>query len=645
MARFILTQLIKAYLPPMAEIIVCEKPYPHSLVYTADLDGDGLQEIIGAYHWKGNNYILVLKCYGHAWMVVANYFAGSHIQYGPFLRARASELYRVKVKTIGGNFWGFINENGVMVIPPQYELVEDFQDNGLAWVLMNNHHGLIDQSGKYVVKPVYDSITDFSEGRAIVLNDSGYNVIDETGRVLIPNAYESIGDYSEGRASFSQRDDQGVSKYGYLDLLGKVAIPSQYQAANDFTKGKALVKIKDSEYALIGLNGERSATFNYPFVGMRGDGLLAFQEEINGKYGYIDEEGNVVISPRYDGVEPFQDGRAVVRKGKYGLIGKDGNYTLSSEYDEIRLLGEQRVAIGKAINVTRSKSAIADTNGNFLTDYRFYLVLGYVNGIASVSDDTHTFFVDRSGKNVQNLPKVRGEGSLKLIGNVIQFEGEERVFYFDRSGKVIWEPNRIIPLTPPYRVKEEKFKPNRDYFVYFPQVEGMADQAAQKKVNEKLKELSKLKNIPSNIQLNFYYSGDFAVTFFQENLLVLELNGYFYRWGEAHGLHNQTHVHINLMNGHFYELKDLFKPNSNYVQVLSKMIEKQIQNNPQYSYLLSDINEGIKENQPFYVTGDALKIYLISSSNVGEFPTFTIPYEEIIDIIDINGGFWGSFRN
>ncbi|MEH6993085.1 WG repeat-containing protein [Neobacillus drentensis] len=633
-----------------------EKTYPHSLVYTADLDGDGIREIIGAYNWEGNSYFLILKFYGNAWVVVANCLAESHIKHNPFLVARETQLYTASVKTARGNYWGYINENGVMVIPPQYEFAFDFQDNGLAIVQINDHFGVIDQVGRYVVKPVYDSINPFSEGRAIVLEHHDFYVIDETGKILTPNAFEFIGDYHEGRALFHQLDDQEDSKYGYLDLQGREVIPPQYQAANNFTEGKALVKIKDSVYAMIGLNGERLATFNYPYVGMRGEGLLAFQEETNGKYGYIDEDGNVVISPRFEGAQPFRDGRAVVYKSedhrkKSGLIGKDGNYILTPEFNDILLLGEQRAAIGKAIDEKQpfigSKYAIANTNGNFLTEYRFFGVMEYVYGIASVYDNSHTFFINRSGKTVQNLPKVPGSGALTLIGNVVQSNVDQRLSYFDHSGKVIWKQNTIIPLMPPYLIKEEKYKSNKDYFVYFPQVEGMANKAAQNKVNEKLRGLSQLKNVPSNVELDYSYTGDFAVTFIEKNLLVLELNGYLYQHGHAHGMPNQIHTHINLINGHFYKLKDLFKQHSNYVEVLSNIIGKQIQNDPQYSYVFPNIYEGIEGNQPFYITGDALKIYFLPyeiAPYVAGFPTFTIPYKEIIDIIDTNGEFWRSFK-
>ena len=55
------------------------------------------------------------------------------------------------------------------------------------------------------------------------------------------------------------------------------------------------------------------------------------------------------------------------------------------------------------------------------------------------------------------------------------------------SGRVIWRQNTIIPLRLPYRVREEKYKPNKDYLVYYPQVEGMSNQQEQQRVKTELK--------------------------------------------------------------------------------------------------------------------------------------------------------------
>src|SRR5690606_30976791 len=99
------------------------------------------------------------------------------------------------------------------------------------------------------------------------------------------------------------------------------------------------------------------------------------------------------------------------------------------------------------------------------------------------------------------------------------------------------------------------------------------------------------------------------VAFYRNQLLVIELNGYHYPLGAAHGMPSMVYAHINLKTGQFYVLADLFKPQSDYVKMLSRIIGLQIKNDPQYSYVFPDSYKGIKPNQPFFVTEEALHIY------------------------------------
>jgi len=60
---------IERYLPPMAEIVLLKMPYKSPAVGMADLDGDGVIELVGAYYWQGEVYIIVLKCSYNDWYV------------------------------------------------------------------------------------------------------------------------------------------------------------------------------------------------------------------------------------------------------------------------------------------------------------------------------------------------------------------------------------------------------------------------------------------------------------------------------------------------------------------------------------------------------------------------------------------------
>lgn len=573
------------------------------------------------------------------------------------LNMRFINLYSAKIKTLKGDKWGFIDNKGNFVIKPIFDYAYDFQDNGLAIVEINDVFGIINTFGNYLVVPKYNYINQFSEGRAVALENRQSKVIDESGRILNTKNYDFIGNFTNGRALAANFNKEGKYFYGYLDRQGNEVIPLQFEFASDFVDGKAVVKIKDNEFALIGPSGEILNRYKYYFVGNLGDGLLAFKENREGKYGYIDESGRVIIKPEFTMALAFSEGRAVVTNGsdrtanKFGLIDKTGNYIIRPEYNDIILLGENKVAVGKAIIKEKpfigSKYSIADTQGNFLTDFIYFGVSSYKNGLASAYDDKNTFFIDYKGRVVKNLPIVNGSGSLTFVKELIRAFVDNRLTYFDKNGRILWKQSTIIPLNNMYRIRERKYKPNKDYLVYYPQIEGMKNAALEANVNERLKRLSQVKPIDPNVQLEYGYGRDFSIEFFKKNLLVLELNGYNYPLGAIHGMPIKIYEHIDLVTGRFYELKDLFKENSNYVQVLSDIIGEQIKKGQQHFYVFPGSYKGISKDQPFYVDKNALYIYFLPyqiAPFVAGFPTFKIPYKEIMNIINVNGEFWRSFN-
>ncbi|HJV45037.1 MAG TPA: WG repeat-containing protein [Bacillota bacterium] len=573
----------------------------------------------------------------------------------PTISSRAWRLYPASLKTVKGVKWGYINDKGQFVLPPNYNYASEFAENGLAVVAVHNLNGLIDETGRFVVAPKYSTITEFAEGRAAVADDKGFYVIDENGKQLTTKPYSFIGQYHEGRAMASQLV-QGSDRYGYLDLQGREVIPLQFESATDFMNGNAVVGVKEGEYALINKRGDKLQTYKYPFVGNQGEGLFVYQKEPNGKYGYIDEKGNVVLDTQYTGAQAFIEGRAVVNSStdytnKFGLIDKKGRMVIPTQYNDIDRLGEQRVAVGIANDVNKpylgSRYALADLDGHFLSDFKFNTILSFKNGLSSASDEQKTFFIDRSAQTVQRLPILSGNGTLAIEGDLIRANVDQRTYYLSPEGKIVWQQNTQIPLSTRLSVREEKYKPNKDYLVYYPQIEGIGNREKQHQVNQKLRYLSLVKPVDPHAQLESSYTGDFDITFFQKNLIVLELDGYDYPFGAAHGMPTKVYPHVDLVSGQFYVLKDLFKPGSHYVQILSGIIGNQIKNNDEYSYVFPDSYKGIKEDQPFYVMKDTLNIYFppyeIAPYAAG-FPTFRIPFQEIMKIINENGEFWKSFH-
>lgn len=618
-------------------------------VRVEDIDLDGQEEMLVSYSFQNDIYTTIFKHNYSFW------YSTSTLKGATAFRVQGIDLFPASIKEIGGEKWGFINHKGNFVTPVKYEDAQDFQPNGLAAVQSKDEYGLINQFGQFIVHPQFSFINPFSESRAVVMDDKGFKVINERGKVLTSRAYSYISNYQNGRALFAGTAEDGRYLYGFLNKQGKEVIPLKYESANDFKEGKAVVRVVDGKYELIDLNGKTLQSYSKAFVGALSEGLMAFQQEAAGEFGFMNEKGDIVIEPSFAGAQAYKEGRAIVNTDdtffKYGLIDQAGKFVIEPKYNDISLLGESRVAIGKAIDETipfaGSKFAIADLNGKILTEFKYVNILDYKNGYASASDTKNTFFIDKNGQVAQNLPIAKGNGTLSMEGALIKGNIDMRLRYYNQKGTLVWSQNQIIPLNNRFRVIERKYNPNKDYLVYYPEIQGMRFVAMQKKVNQKLADISRVKEIDPNKQLESSYTGDYEVFFFKNRLVELEINGYDYPFGAAHGMPVKVFAQVDLESGVFYQLKDLFKANSSYVEVLSEIIGEQIKNDPEYSYVFPDTYKGIAPDQPFYIDANNLYIYFAPyeiAPYVAGFPTFTIPFSEIDQIINKDGAFWRAFH-
>ena len=580
-------------------------------------------------------------------------------------RRCSKQLYPALKNTKNGAIYGYINNKGEYVIEPKFEGAYDFNENCVAIVIKDNKYGVIDLLGEYKIYTIYDSISNFRESRAVYSKDGSMGIIDEDGNVITKKEYGIVGEFHDHRAVVGD-SKSGNYKYGYIDREGKELIHLKFERADDFKDDIALVKVKDNEYSLIDKEGKVLNSYKHYLVSQYGDGLMMFSEKIDGPYGYIDIEGNEIITPRFTSTSEFVDGIAIVSveenyNGPYGVINKKGEYVLTPIFSEIRYLGENRLALGMPIGkplgddkfIAPSIFAIGDTNGNILTQFKYYAVGNYDKGVTYASNNTSTFFIDKNGKVINTLPKVKGSGELMIKDDIIYANIDYSPYYLTRSGKLIYKPNDEIILDYVYSVIKEKYKPNFIFLIYIPQIKGIKNRKVEKKVNSKLKTLSYFKpfaedqishSINENDVLDYSYYGTFEVTFFKKNILILSLTGYYYPLGAAHGLSSKITPVINLDTGEFYSLEDLFNPNSDWKNRLDSIIQKMIDKEPQYEYVYKDGFKGIDEGQNFYIDDNNLYIYF-QPYDIGPYAAgfiiFKIPFSLIQDImvnknIDIN---------
>lgn len=119
----------------------------------------------------------------------------------------------------------------------------------------------------------------------------------------------------------------------------------------------------------------------------------------------------------------------------------------------------------------------------------------------------------------------------------------------------------------------------------------------------------------------------------EKGVLSLSIGNYTIAYPAAHGLTIIKSLTFDISTGKEYRLEELFKPGSDYVGTLSKIIERQIK---EREIPILDEFKGIRPNQDYYIADKALVIYFqlyeITPYAFG-FPMFPISVYEIQDII------------
>lgn len=181
---------------------------------------------------------------------------------------------------------------------------------------------------------------------------------------------KSAGLYSEEKVALELSDG-----FYYTDLLGK-RLSGPYQVAGAYRDGKAAVKVSENKWMLIDEKGKQASkdTFEDIVLSLEGyysindkaiakkngkyaiytadlskqvgnltfddvdvltnDGIFAYKSE--GKWGYADLDGNVIIKPEYTEAKSFSNGFAAVKNGEYWtLINSDKQVVADDEILEI----------------------------------------------------------------------------------------------------------------------------------------------------------------------------------------------------------------------------------------------------------------------------------------------------------------------
>jgi hypothetical protein len=133
---------------------------------------------------------------------------------------------------------------------------------------------------------------------------------------------------------------------------------------------------------------------------------------LDGKYGYIDGQGNFAISPQFEDADSFCNGRAVVAvEGRYGYIDKTGSWIVTPQFEDADDFWGGRAAVKYG-----GKWGYIDEQGTLVIQPQFdYPSMFTFRGQANVTANGLSKQIDRNGNVIEEHPITAKEKSGLLI--------------------------------------------------------------------------------------------------------------------------------------------------------------------------------------------------------------------------------------
>jgi hypothetical protein len=251
--------------------------------------------------------------------------------------------------------WGWLDMDGQIAIKPVYKDASQFTE-GLAIVHVDGKSGVIDVQGEWVLDPIYDDLgKEFVDGHIFAQRGDRLGVIDRQGnwvRDIHPDAtIGHNGDLAHLKTTPIKPDNDFQDpdyRFLLINMDGKQSA-IDFEATGFFFEDGLMPVVKDGKIGYVNQELELVIPCR---LGQPDEELedwidywpfhVRFKERAapameNGKWGYIDTEGNWLVEPTFKQAYNFRSGLAlVVDEETVGYINRKGEYIWRASLDETR---------------------------------------------------------------------------------------------------------------------------------------------------------------------------------------------------------------------------------------------------------------------------------------------------------------------
>ena len=218
-----------------------------------------------------------------------------------------------------------VNKQGDVALESGYDTIKQITSQGIVFE-KNSKCGAMKTSGETIIENIYDDLKETEDGIYIAKRGEQYGIINDQNETKVDFIYTKII-YNKTADIYTAEDSEYNTSVISGDGTFEVKVKGILSEVND---EKGYIKIKT--------NGEYKY-YNFKFEEKEAKDLFTtntlYLSKKEGKYGYVNSKGEVVVDYTYDdGTEQNEAGYVSVKKnGKWGSIDSNGKVVLEPTYN------------------------------------------------------------------------------------------------------------------------------------------------------------------------------------------------------------------------------------------------------------------------------------------------------------------------
>lgn len=348
-----------------------------------------------------------------------------------------------------GDKWGYINSDNKAIIPIKFDEIGPFYNNEFALVRTGSNYGYIRKDGSYMIKPEWKAIgLPNAEGYIWVANNKNLQYaakgLYKYDKQVLKAKYTNLGfyqktdsvDYSDGHP-FSSADASEITRNkttlstsdvpyiwtvtgGIFHNSGICDLTGQEVVPN---KGKALGAPHDGLALNRSYNANKRAyTFNYFILGQKGKKL--FKKDV------------VVDADNKQGCFPFKHGSAINIVGTQGYIINTQGVRTSNIYESVTAIADN--CYSYSLN---GKYGLLASDGSVLTDCVF-------SNMAGPKGDKPIFGVQDAQTKLWGMIDNKGEVVIPFNYALVYGCIHDRYYVKDNTGWGVLSADKRVIVAP-----------------------------------------------------------------------------------------------------------------------------------------------------------------------------------------------------